>query len=122
MAKFGNLNQIKTGKIISEREHKGYVLLYSENNCYKNGKEIWKYKCFPSEEEIQKRLQKIIDKVPLISAGTKKFNDEFWYEKNNKNALTYLSFVVQKYIEVIENDSRSPEKIFSEFMQKYYKK
>lgn len=110
----GNVSRVN-GREISEKEHKGYMLLYSENCSYKKTKRIWKYKCFPSQKEIESRLQKVVDKIPLIPMDKNNCDsDEYWYERRDEEALNYLSNVVKKYADTIANDIRTPEKIFAD--------
>lgn len=109
----GNISQVN-GRKIPEEEHKGYMLLYSENCNYEGSEKKWKYRCFPSQKEISNRLQKVVDKIPLIPID--KYNcdsDEFWYEKRDEEALAYLSDVIKKYADIIANDIRTPKEIFA---------
>lgn len=110
----GNVSRI-TGKRISQKEHKGYMLLYSENCSYEKDCRKWKYKCFPPQKEIEERLQKVIDKIPLIPLDKNNCDsEEFWYESKDDNTLTYLSDVVKRYADKIENDKRTAEQIFAD--------
>lgn len=109
----GNVSRVN-GRKIAKEEHKGYMLLYSENCTYRENTRVWKYKCFPAQKEIEDRLQKVIDKIPLIPMDKNNCDsDEFWYENRDDNTLTYLSDVVKRYAETIANDSRTPEEIFA---------
>lgn len=110
----GNVSRIN-GRRIAEEEHKGYMLLYSENCTYTGDKSVWKYRCFPSQKEIENRLQKVIDKVPLIPMDKNNCDsDEFWYKEKDDKTLSYLSGVVKKYADTIAKDSRTPEEIFAD--------
>ena len=113
----GNVSRVN-GRKISESEHKGYMLLYSENCRYKGSKRIWKYKCFPGKKEIADRLQKVADKIPLIPFG--KYNcdsEEFWYHNRDEDTLSYLSGVVKKYADRIASDDRTAKQIFDACME-----
>lgn len=111
----GNISRVN-GRKIAEEEHKGYMLLYYECCNYKKCSRIWKYRCFPSQKEIKNRLQKVVDKVPLIPLGKNNCDsDEFWYERRDETTLDYLSNVVKRYANAIANDSRTPEQIFSDY-------
>lgn len=98
--------------------NRGYMLLYSENCGYSWGSDlcrVWKYRCFPPQKEIEDRLQKVIDKIPLIPMDKDNCDsDEFWYADRDDKTLTYLSDVVKKYADTIANDSRTPEEIFAD--------
>ncbi len=108
----GNISRVN-GRRITEDEHKGYMLLYSENCSYKDSERIWKYHCFPSESEIADRLQKVYKEVPLIPLNKENCDsDEYWYSAKNKDTLRYLSNVVKKYADVILADKRSADSIF----------
>lgn len=110
----GNVSRVN-GRRIKEEEHRGYMLLYSENSYWENEKRKWKYSCFPSQKEIERRLQAVIDEIPLISE--KKNNcdsEEYWYERKDKEALRYLSTVVKEYADRIATDSRTPEQILAD--------
>lgn len=110
----GNVSKVN-GRRIAAAEHKGYMLLYSENCTYKSDKRVWKYRCFPDTKEIEDRLQKVVDKIPLIPMDKNNCDsDEFWYEDKDDRTLTYLSDVVKKYADTIANDSRTPKKIFAD--------
>ena len=109
----GNVSRVN-GRKIKKEEHKGYMLLYSENCNYKDEKRTWKYRCYPSQKEIEDRLQKVIDKIPLIPLDKNNCDsEEFWYEDRDDKTLTYLSDVVKKYADTIAQDKRSPEEIFN---------
>lgn len=108
----GNVSRVN-GRKIADDEHKGYMLLYTENCTYKDGKRVWKYnRCFPSQKEIELRLQKVVDKIPLDKNNGD--SDEFWYQERDDKTLTYLSDVVKKYADTIASDSRTPEEIFAD--------
>lgn len=108
----GNVSRVN-GRKIMEKEHKGYMLLYSENATYDEKGEKWKYRCFPSQAEIEKRLQNVIDKIPLIPLDKNNCDsEEFWYTDRDEETLSYLSDVVKKYADTIAKDGRSPEEIF----------
>jgi len=110
----GNVSRVN-GRRIDEDEHEAYMLLYSENCTYNGNKRIWKYPCFPSQKEIEKRLQDVVDKIPLIPMDKNNCDsDEFWYERRDDEALTYLSNVVKKYADTIADDSRTSEEIFAD--------
>ena len=110
----GNVSRIN-GEKIKEKEHKGYMLLYSENCGYKDGKRVWKYRCFPNQKEIAKRLQMVVDKIPLIPMDKNNCDsDEFWYESRSEETLIYLSNVVKIYADKISNDPRSAKEIFDD--------
>lgn len=110
----GNVSRVN-GRKISDEEHEGYMLLYSENCTYKGNEQKWKYRCFPSQKEIENRLQKVVDKIPLIPMDKNNCDsDEFWYEDREDKTLTYLSNVVKKYADTIANDNRTPEEIFAD--------
>lgn len=114
----GNVSRVN-GRRISDEEHKGYMLLYSEQCVYKNQERQWKYSCFPSEHEIAKRLQMVLDKGPLIPLDKKNCDsEEFWYEDRDEETLSYLSSVVKKYADTIANDTRSARKIFVDACKK----
>ena len=109
----GNISRVN-GRRIEREEHKGYMLLYSENCSYENDKRKWKYSCFPSQKEIENRLKKIVDKVPLIPMDKNNCDfDEFWYENRDDETLTYLSDTVKLYADTISKDKRTPEEIFA---------
>ncbi len=108
----GNVSRVN-GRKISQEEHKGYMLLYTENCKYENGKSKWKYRCFPCQAEIADRLQKILDKIPLIDKNNCD-SDEFWYENRDEETLAYFSSVVKKYADTIEADPRTAEEIFAD--------
>lgn len=110
----GNISRVN-GRRIAKEEHKGYMLLYSENCDYDGDKRKWKYRCFPNQKEIEERLQKVVDKIPLIPMDKNNCDsDEFWYENRDDETLSYLSNVVRKYADTIANDSRTPEEIFAD--------
>lgn len=110
----GNVSRIN-GEKIEEKEHKGYMLLYSENCGYKDGKRVWKYRCFPNQKEIEKRLQMVVDKIPLIPMDKNNCDsEEFWYESRSEETLIYLSNVVKIYADKISNDPRSAKEIFDD--------
>ena len=108
----GNVSRVN-GRQITDDEHKGYMLLYSENCTYKGKKRVWKYRCFPSQKEIEDRLQKVVDKIPLIPMDKNNSDsDEYWYEDREDKTLAYLSEVVKKYADTIAQDNRTPDEIF----------
>lgn len=108
----GNVSRVN-GRRIAAEERKGYMLLYSENATYKNDRRVWKYSCFPSQKEIEERLQKVVDKVPLIPLDKNNCDyDEFWYERRDEDALAYFSEVVKTYADTVARDKRTPEQIF----------
>lgn len=110
----GNISKVN-GRKITEEEHKGYMLLYYENCNYKNDERVWKYRCFPPQKEIEKRLQMVLEKIPLIPLDKNNCDsDEFWYEDRNDDALAYLANVVKTYADTIAKDSRTPEQIFED--------
>lgn len=110
----GNISRVN-GRRITQEEHKGYMLLYSENCTYEGGTSKWKYRCFPSQKEIAERLQQVIDKIPLIPMNKNNCDsDEFWYDNKDEETLTYLSDVVKKYADTIANDNRTAEEIFAD--------
>lgn len=103
---------ITIGDTRGKRE--GYMLLYSENCTYRNNSRVWEYRCFPSQIEIAKRLQLVLDKIPLIPLDKNNCeSEEFWYENREWQTLTYLSEVVKKYADTIAMDPRTPEEIFA---------
>ena len=103
------------GRKVAKDEHRGYMLLYSENCEYRDDKRVWKYSCFPSQREIENRLQKILDKVPLVPLGKNNCDsDEFWYKNRDKDTLEYFANVVKRYADTIAKDSRTPEQIFAD--------
>jgi hypothetical protein len=109
-----NLTVIR-GRKTKKEDHMCYMFLYWENCEYQNNKEIWKYECFPEQNEIAKRLQKVYECIPLISMDKHNSDsDEFWYEIRNQKSLEYLSKVVKKYADVIAADERSAEEIFAD--------
>ena len=110
----GNVSRVN-GRPIKKEEHKGYMLLYSENSSYKNGKRVWKYKCFPSQEEIANRLQTVLDGNSLIPLDKNNCDtEEFWYSERDDETLKYLSGIVRKFADIIAADPRTAEKIFSD--------
>lgn len=94
----GNISRVN-GREIEDAEHKGYMLLYNENSPLQ-------YPCFPSVEEIAKRLKLIADNVVLT--------DRFaWYQKKSQEALSYYAKVVNEHADVLERIGRTPREIFA---------
>lgn len=51
------------------------------------------------------RLQKVVDKIPLIPLDKNNCDsEEFWYKERDDKTLTYLSDVVKKYADTIAQD------------------
>ena len=114
----GNVSRV-TRRHISEEEHKGYMLLYSENSTWDGDEELWKYECFPSQEEIAKRLQAVLDKKPLIPLDKNNCDsEEFWYENRDEKTLQFLSDTVRIYADKISIDPRTVEAIFETVLSK----
>lgn len=108
----GNVS-LDTDKLDNNLEHKGYMLLYSENCDYKNDKRIWKYRCFPSNEELAVRLEKVLKGVPLIPLDKNNCDyDELWYSDRDDQTLKNLSETIRLHVERLSSDTRTPQQIF----------
>ena len=96
------------------RGNRGYMLLYSENATYPKNERVWKYRCFPYQNEIARRLQKVVEEIPLISLDKKNCDsEEYWYSDRDEQTLKYFSSLVKRYADTIANDKRSAEKIYN---------
>ncbi len=97
----GNTSRVN-GRRILEKEHKGYMCLYSENSPFH-------YRCFPSIKEIYSKLIAIRDKQILL--------DEFsWYEREDPKALDYYAEVVMEHVKILERMGKRPREIFKRYI------
>lgn len=113
----GNVSRVN-GRKISENEHMGYMLLYSENCDYSKNHEQWRYKCFPPQKEIAHRLQMVCDEIALIPLDKRNCDsEEYWYSDKNVKTLKYFASVVKKYADTVNADERSVEEIFESWKQ-----
>lgn len=93
----GKISRVN-GRDIKEEEHKGFVRLYNEHSPFY-------YPCFPTIEEIAKRLKLIADKKFLTDPLV-------WYQKQDKEALEYYAKVVTEHTEVLERIGKTPKELF----------
>ena len=98
---------------LSESKMNECVQIYAENSDYKNGKEIWKHRCFPSIKEIATLLKRVANEEPLIPYGKNNCDDDrYWYSKKNKNVIKELSKTVNKFADKVVEDKRTAKEIF----------
>ncbi len=86
--------------------HKGYVILYSENAEYKNGKTIYKYDAFPSVEQIYKQV-KALKRANYKSNKTALFHMVYLDDNDDFEATKkYLSEVIERFADIVWSDKR----------------
>lgn len=97
----GDISRVN-GRDIKAEEHKGCMLLYNESV---GRGETFRYDCFPSVEEIYKRLQVVVNKG-ILDDGLS------WYEKKDEEALDYYAKVILEHAEVMERIGKTPQELF----------
>ncbi|AOZ97903.1 hypothetical protein [Butyrivibrio hungatei] len=96
--------------------NKGYAYIYSENVLYTEDLgEVWCYKCYPTTAEIRKRLRILARTKRNLYGGhtVEIYPGEYEASKEDNYYMTkaYLSWLVEKYADMVWEDSRSAEEI-----------
>lgn len=103
------------GQSVAERNENGYMIPYSENDSYNKGKHKWKYRCFPPQKDLEKLLQKIVDKEPLIPLDKNNCDsDDYWYSSRTDASLKFFSDTVKLHADKIAADKRTAKEIFED--------
>lgn len=89
------------------RGNKGYALIYSEESVVRDGKEKWKYRCFPPTKDIAMMLEKLYN-------GD--YCDRIVYHEGSgghlSECMAYLSKITKGYIDKINADKRTAQEMY----------